>query len=87
MVFDGVCNFCSAGVLFILKHERNHELRFVAMQSTAGRRVLQACGAENLSADSFLLIDGDAIMTKSNAAIRIAYDLRMPWRLLLIRPL
>ena len=41
ILFDGVCNLCNGGVNFMLDWDTASVYRFAALQSTAGRRLLQ----------------------------------------------
>ena len=89
ILFDGVCVLCNGSMQFILKHERAAEFHFAAVQSAAGRRALAAHGQPTEDWDSVVVVDGTAVYLKSDAAIRIAGDLRAPWswlRVLAILP-
>ncbi len=92
MLFDGTCNFCDRSVQFVLDHERDHELRFAAIQSDAAKELLEsALGAERAHAlvrdltgtdgdpTSVIVVEGDRVSTHSTAALRIARHLRWPW--------
>jgi predicted DCC family thiol-disulfide oxidoreductase YuxK len=48
ILFDGVCNLCNWSVQFLAPRDRNGVLWFAAMQSAAGRIVLEG---HDLSAD------------------------------------
>eukprot|EP00250_Pteridium_aquilinum_P012187 c20556_g1_i1 orf=313-831(-) len=41
ILFDGVCNLCNGGVNMVLDNDPNETLRFAALQSDAGRALLQ----------------------------------------------
>jgi predicted DCC family thiol-disulfide oxidoreductase YuxK len=95
VLFDGTCNFCDRSVHFVLDHERDHELKFAALQSDEAKELLaKALGEERAAAvardlDSVVVVDGDRLYTHSSAAIRIARHLRWPWswsRLMVIVP-
>lgn len=75
VVFDGVCNFCSRSVRFILEHDVRGRLRFAALQSPVGRELLERHGIDPSDAQTFLLIDGDDVYMRSDAALEIARDL------------
>lgn len=75
ILFDGECNLCSRSVQFIIKHDPRAHFRFAALQSPAGRRLLEACGAGARAADSVVLIEGACCYTRSDAALRIARHL------------
>lgn len=93
VLFDGTCNFCDRSVQFVLDHERDHDLKFAAIQSEAAREMLtRALGEDRATAlvrdltgtdgdpTSVLFVEGDKAYTHSSAAIQIAKHLRWPWR-------
>jgi predicted DCC family thiol-disulfide oxidoreductase YuxK len=81
LVFDGVCVLCSWGVRFVLKHDRKKQFRFAAVQSDAGRSLLIAHGMNPDDPVSFLLLEGGAGYTDSDAVIRVLSHLGGLWRL------
>ncbi len=94
VLFDGVCNLCDATVHFILDRDPGGRFRFASLQSEAGARVLAERGMEPPRGDpeSILLVQGERVWERSDAALRIARGLTAPWRFawafaLLPRPL
>ena len=81
MIFDGECVLCSGTVQLVLRHERAPVLQFTTTQSAAGRLLAARHGiaADDLDL-TFVLIDGDAALVRSDAALRVAAHLRAPWR-------
>src|SRR5687767_7495754 len=79
VVFDGVCNFCSWGVRFILRHDKAGRISFAPMQSRIGRELLQHNGIDPANVGTFLLVKGANVYLRSDAALEIARDLG-PWR-------
>jgi predicted DCC family thiol-disulfide oxidoreductase YuxK len=60
-LFDGHCVLCSRGVQYVLRHEREADIRFVAILSAEGRVLAQAHGIDPENPESFLFIkDGTA---------------------------
>ena len=82
ILFDGECNLCSRSVQFIIKRDPRARFRFAALQSPAGQRLLEACGADARGADSVVLLEGASCYTRSDAALRIARRLSGAWPLL-----
>ena len=75
VVFDGVCNFCSGAVKFILRNDRTDGILFVHLQSALGRKLLDEHGVDPKDADTFLLIKSNTAFVRSDAALEIAGDL------------
>lgn len=76
--FDGVCNLCNGAVQFILKREKNPQLKFAALQSDTFR-----ARAQHLLAaipDSIIFLEAGILYTESDAVLRISRHLRQPWR-------
>jgi len=82
VVFDGVCNLCAHSVRFILAHEQHPALAFAPVQSIAGARLMREAGLDPEDARTFLLVSEGNAYVKSDAALRVARFLRMPWRLI-----
>jgi predicted DCC family thiol-disulfide oxidoreductase YuxK len=82
ILFDGVCNFCSQSVQFILKRDRRRRFRFASLQSGAARGLLARCAPAGPVPDAIVLIHGDRCWFGSTAALRIAVSLGSGWRLL-----
>ena len=80
VLFDGVCNFCSASVQFIIARDKKSVFHFAALQSDAGKDVLAKHHlSQGGDPESIVLVDGDRTYTHSSAALRIAKDLSFPW--------
>ena len=82
ILFDGVCNLCNGFVQFVIARDRARRFRFAALQSVAGRRLLdQPDAAVDDVPASFVLVEGHRVFRQSTAALRIARGLGWPWRL------
>jgi predicted DCC family thiol-disulfide oxidoreductase YuxK len=94
ILFDGTCNFCDGAVHFVVDHERGSELKFAALQSEAGEKLLvEALGEDRAKRirngtdgsgdpDSVVFIEDGKAYLHSTAAVRIARHLRAPWSFL-----
>ena len=82
VIFDGVCNLCAHSVRFVLNHEADQTLRFTALQSPAGARLMRDLGLDPVDAKTFVLMADGRAYVKSDAAIRVSRYFRGPWRLL-----
>jgi len=82
ILFDGVCNFCTASVMFIIRRDRNAVFRFAAIQSESGRKLLNAANVAPESIQSIVLVGDGAVYIRSDAALKIAEEMDFPWNLL-----
>ncbi|SFL36441.1 Predicted thiol-disulfide oxidoreductase YuxK, DCC family [Gracilibacillus orientalis] len=83
ILFDGVCNFCSSSVQFIIKRDPVHKFQFASLQSDVGQQLLTKYQVSQ-DMDSMVLIEKDRVYTKSTAALRIAKELKGAYQLLSI---
>ncbi|MBX7255354.1 MAG: thiol-disulfide oxidoreductase DCC family protein [Candidatus Hydrogenedentes bacterium] len=81
VLFDGVCVLCNRTADFILRHDRDGAIKLGALQSPAGQERLRRAGLPTDYVESLVVIDGERVLTKSSAAIRIARELGFPWHL------
>ena len=77
ILFDGVCNFCNGLVNFIIRHDKNKKLRFAALQSQAGKALLEKYQLQKKDFDSFVLIENGKVFSKSSAALYVLH--KLPW--------
>jgi predicted DCC family thiol-disulfide oxidoreductase YuxK len=80
VLFDGVCNLCNGTVQFIIKRDPQGRFKFASLQSATGRTQLTRF---NLNPDvlySFIVIDGDRMYERSDAALFVAEHLALPWK-------
>ena len=70
---------CNGGVRFALNTDTHARLRFAALQSDTGRRLLQRCGRRPDDITSIVLVEQDRCSIKSEAILRIARLLEQPF--------
>jgi predicted DCC family thiol-disulfide oxidoreductase YuxK len=78
VLFDGTCNFCNAAVRVIVSQDPKKIFRFASLQSPRATEFLAPFGLRAERLDSIVLIDGDRLYVRSDAALRIAAELRAP---------
>ena len=89
LLYDGTCGFCAASVTFILRHERQHTLRFATLQGAVGSEIRRRHPRLE-SVDSMVWVDPAAgsheetVFVRSAAALRAARYLGGAWSLLTI---
>ena len=76
ILFDGVCNFCSFWVNFVIKRDKNDIFRFAALQSETGEKYLKKFRLNITDPDTFVLIEGKEYFIKSTAALKVAWELK-----------
>lgn len=82
ILFDGVCNLCDASVNFIIRHDANNCFKFAALQSDAGKKIMQQYKINPDLTNSIVLLSNDKIYIKSGAVLRIAKKLNRLYPLL-----
>jgi predicted DCC family thiol-disulfide oxidoreductase YuxK len=79
VLFDGVCNLCNGAVQFIIKRDKDEKFLFASLQSNFGKDHLKKSGLDPLSLQSILVIEGDLVFQRSDAALKIASHLDGIW--------
>jgi predicted DCC family thiol-disulfide oxidoreductase YuxK len=82
VLFDGVCNFCSGTVNWIIARDPKAQFRFAALQSDAGRALQERFGLDPDALDTLVLVEKRRPYVKSTAFLRVVRRLGLPWRLL-----
>ncbi|MDX2479729.1 MAG: thiol-disulfide oxidoreductase DCC family protein [Desulfuromusa sp.] len=82
VIFDGICNLCAHSVRFILNHEADQSIRFAAIQSLAGTRLMRQHGIDPEDAKTFVFLSAGKLYVKSDAAIQVSKLLRWPWKII-----
>lgn len=85
VLFDGVCNLCTASVQFIVARDPRGTIRFASLQSRAAGRLLAPLGVTPApEPQTVLLLEDGRLYTRSTAALRIARKLSGLWPLLIV---
>lgn len=82
VLFDGVCNFCSASVRFVIQRDPQARFQFAPLQSDLGQYFAQQYGFTKL--ESMVLLERGQVYQKSSAALRIARQLNGLWPLFFV---
>jgi predicted DCC family thiol-disulfide oxidoreductase YuxK len=82
LLIDGECVLCSRIARFVVKRDRKERFMFAALQSAAGRRLLQQGGLPLHDLDTFVLVQHGHCHVKSKAALLVLRGLGGLWPLL-----
>jgi predicted DCC family thiol-disulfide oxidoreductase YuxK len=80
VLYDGTCGLCARSVQWILRHERDHELRFAPLQGETAAALRARFPEIPESIDTVVLVDGARARLRSKAFLHLARHLRGPWR-------
>lgn len=81
LLFDGHCKLCSGLVQFILRHDSAGRIKMAALQSEAGRKLLDAESHKTVRPDSMVWIQGGHYYYESDAAQQLVRALGGWWRI------
>jgi predicted DCC family thiol-disulfide oxidoreductase YuxK len=81
ILFDGVCNFCNSSVNFVLKRNTRTNICFAALQSAAGRKLLQQYHLPVDNMQSFIFIENGIVYNRSTAVLKVCRHLKGLWPL------
>ncbi len=80
LLYDGECGLCDRTVRFIIRHDAKAKVKFAALQSEFGRKLLIEKGFDPDYREGVLLFDEGKLYQSSDAALRTARHLNRPWR-------
>jgi predicted DCC family thiol-disulfide oxidoreductase YuxK len=82
ILFDGVCNFCNAAVQMVIEIDKQKIFKFAAIQSELGQKLYRQHGLDPVDIQTLMFIDGDRVLTKSDAVLAVLARLDGGWQLL-----
>ena len=82
ILFDGVCNLCTASVQFVIARDKRRRFRFASLQSPVAERILGPDIDTGGRLGSVVLVIGDKTYRKSSAALHTLWRLDGLWPLL-----
>lgn len=85
ILFDGICNFCNANVLTIIKHDKKNVFLFTSLQSEVGKQIIGHFKIDTTKVDSIILVESESqFAIKSVAALKILNHFNGLWKLIQI---
>ena len=82
ILFDGVCNFCNSAVQMVIEIDRQKIFKFAAIQSELGQQLYRQHGLDPIDIQTLMLVDGERVLTKSDAVLEVLARLDGGWQLL-----
>ena len=82
ILFDGVCNFCNTAVNTVIEIDDRKTFKFAAIQSKLGQQLYHQHGLDPVDIQTLMFVDGDMILTKSDAVLAVLARLDGGWQLL-----
>ncbi|MCI3920682.1 thiol-disulfide oxidoreductase DCC family protein [Paenibacillus sp. TRM 82003] len=82
VMYDGDCNLCAAVVQFTIRRDSKGRLRYAALQSATGIRLLREHGLTSSATDTFVFVEEGKAYVRSTAALRLVRQLSGAWPLL-----
>ncbi len=82
VLFDGICNLCTASVRFIIERDPRAKFTFAALQSQVGQTVMKKYEQDIPALSTILLIKDQKVYSRSAAVLHIARELKGAWPLL-----
>ena len=82
ILFDGVCNFCNSAVQMVIEIDRQKIFKFAAIQSELGQQLYRQHGLDPIDIQTLMLVDGEQVLTKSDAVLEVLARLDGGWQLL-----
>ena len=79
ILFDGVCNLCSALVQFVIRHDPAAKFRFAPIQSDLGKEIFQSHGLDPSDLQTFVFIADGKLFLRSDAAIEVVSGFGGAW--------
>lgn len=82
VIFDGICNLCSAGAGFLERHQASPRFELIPMQTSKGKAILIEHRLDPEDPTTFLVLDRGRRFTESDAWIHVVSALGGSWRLI-----
>jgi predicted DCC family thiol-disulfide oxidoreductase YuxK len=90
VLYDGWCPLCVGTVRFLVRADRAGLFRFASLESAPACRLLETCRSDPddldaaRTASTVALVDRGRLFVMSDAALRIAARLPLPWSSLVV---
>ncbi len=82
ILFDGVCNLCSAFLQFVYKYDHKKTYKFTWIQEEKGNEIMDWFQLHSNEYETIVLIENGQLFIKSKAFLNIIRNLCFPWPVL-----
>ncbi|HEY4058011.1 MAG TPA: DCC1-like thiol-disulfide oxidoreductase family protein [Kofleriaceae bacterium] len=79
VLYDGTCGLCAKSVQWILRHERDHDIRFAPLQGETTEALRAAYPTIPSHVDTVIYIDGGKAYLRSRAFLHLSKHLHAPY--------
>lgn len=80
VLYDGTCGLCARSVRWILRHERDRDIRFAPLQGPTAAALREKFTNIPSEVDTVVFVDGERAHLRSKAFLYLATHLHAPWR-------
>ena len=81
LLFDGVCNLCNNLVNFIIRIDRKGRIKFAALQSQTGKKLLADAKIPPGDSDTVVYFSHGMVYLRSKAILQLLFDTGGVWRM------
>ena len=78
----GSAIFCNAAVQMVIEIDRHKIFKFASIQSELGQQLYRQHGLDPIEIQTLMFVDGDRVLTKSDAVLEVLSRLDGGWQLL-----
>ena len=82
LMYDGDCAMCTGSVRLVLRLDRSGQFRFLSIGSETGKHLYRELGLDPETPDTVVLLARGNAYVKSDAILRTAILLGLPWSVL-----
>jgi predicted DCC family thiol-disulfide oxidoreductase YuxK len=80
LLFDGVCNLCNGFVNFVIKRNRDGNIKFSSLQSPFGQKVSELYQLPKKDFETLVFLDNGNCFLRSTAVLKLAQKLGGFWK-------
>lgn len=84
VLFDGVCNVCSAWTQFLIRRDPQRQFRYASLQGRTGQEILRQAGVPGTDdlVETMVYVRDGKTLVRSSAFLAVMADLGYPWKVL-----